>query len=102
MFHRIEEPRGNIRSNLQIIIGISLSSLSMFATVIVVDVKSLKKRLNLVVSCHTFFRRSSRNAMGSNLCLKDMTIMDFNFFTHSHKTFFLPYLMRSTPWEIFQ
>ena len=38
-----KKPRGNIGSNLKIIIGISLSNLSISSTLIVVEVKPLKK-----------------------------------------------------------
>ena len=61
--------RGNIRSNLQIIIGISLSNLSISSTLIVVEVKPLKKMLNSVNARHTFVGRSSRKAIGINCCM---------------------------------
>ena len=63
-----KKPGGNIRSNLKIIIGISLSNLSISSTLIVVEVKPLKKRLNSVKACHTFVGRSSRKAIGINHC----------------------------------
>ena len=60
---------GNIRSNFQIIIGISLSNLSISSILIVVEVKPLKKRLHSVKACHTFVRRSSRKEIGINRCV---------------------------------
>ena len=61
---------GNIRSSLQIIIGISDSNLNIASVLSTVDVSSLKNKLSSVNACHTTDGSISRNAIGINLCIK--------------------------------
>ena len=49
----------NIRSSLQIIIGISDSNLIIASVLSTVDVRSLKKKLSSVNACHTVDRSIS-------------------------------------------
>ena len=60
----------NIRSSLQIIIGISDSNLIIASVLSTVDVSSLKNKISSANACHTVDRSISRNAIGINLCIK--------------------------------